>query len=308
MPGIMSVGYNAASLGGVLTVASFEEQFPALDVEHAVDQSYASAIQGTVVAVYAVGGFLGTFACIWLGDVLGRRRVMMGASVVQIVGAILTATAGSLAQLIISRVVIGAGTGALLATVPLWQAEISPAEKRGSHVVTKGIFSGMGCALALFLDYGMSFTRHSVSWRFPSAFPVLLSMTLFASVAFLPESPRWLIRQARVYEAREVLAALENVSASDVMVEARVVEVQTSLNLAGEKRAMRQILHMGPQRTLHRAGLAVAALIFLQLTGATVTTFYSTSLTTTLQNDRELTTPPSNRHLRNKSHPRPIYI
>lgn len=276
MPGIMSFGYNAASLGGVLTVATFEKQFPEIDVDDAVDQSYISFIQGTVVAIYAIGGFLGTFSCIWLGDVLGRRRVMMLASTVQIIGAILTSSAFSLGQLIISRIIVGVGTGALLATIPLWQSEISNAKNRGSHVATKGIFSGTGCALALFLEYGMSFVRHSVSWRFPAAFPVLLSVTLFAFAVLLPESPRWLIRQGRVLEARDILAALDDVSVSDAMIDARIMEMQISLNLAGDKISMRQLFHMGPQRTLHRAGLAVAALIFLQLTGATVTTFYST--------------------------------
>lgn len=307
MPGIMSVGYNAASLGGVLTIPTFESQFPKIDVDDAVNQSYTSTIQGTVVAVYAVGGFLGTFSCIWLGDILGRRRVMMAASTVQIIGAILTASACSLAQLIISRIVIGAGTGALLATIPLWQSEISPAEKRGSHVVTKGIFSGMGCALALFLEYGMSFTRHSLSWRFPSAFPILLSITLFTFVVFLPESPRWLIRQGRVLEARDILAALENASVTDATIDARIMEVQTSLNLAGEKRSMRQLFQMGPQRTLHRAGLAVTALIFLQLTGATVTTFYSTSLLSLnlIEINNLIQQPPSSKQIWPSTNPHP---
>lgn len=276
MPGIMSVGYNAASLGGVLTIGNFEREFPDIDIDDASNQSYTSTIQGTVVAVYAVGGFLGTFSCIWLGDILGRRRVMMTASLIQIIGAILTASAHALAQLVISRVVIGVGTGALLATIPLWQSEISSAQKRGSHVVTKGIFSGMGCALALFLEYGMSFTKQSISWRFPSAFPILLSAAVCGFVLFLPESPRWLIRQGRVLEARRILAALENCPIDDLAIGTRVMEVQKSLNLAGEKISMRQLFHMGPQRTLHRAGLAAAVFLFLQLTGATVTTFYST--------------------------------
>lgn len=276
MPGIMTVGYNAASLGGVLTMASFETQFPAIDATDTENQSYASTVQGTVVAVYTIGGFLGSFSCIWLGDMLGRRRVMMAASAVQIVGAIVNASACSLTQLIAARVAIGVGTGALLATIPLWQSEISSAKKRGSHVVTKGIFSGMGCALALFLDYGMSFTRRSVAWRFPAAFPIFLSAIVLAFAFVLPESPRWLVRQGRVSEACEILAALESTCVNDEHVEFKVREVQASLDLAGGKRSLREIFYMGPQRTFHRAALAATALVFLQLTGATVTTFYST--------------------------------
>lgn len=277
MPGIMSVGYNAASLGGVLSLRSFEKQFPEIDVDHAKDQSYTSSIQGTVVAVYTIGGFLGTFSCIWLGDKLGRRRTMMVGSFVQIIGCILNATACTLIQLVASRVTIGVGTGVLLATIPLWQSEISPAKKRGTHVASKGIFSGLGCALALFLEFGMSFMGNSVAWRFPSAFPVLLSAVVFVFAALLPDSPRWLLRQGRVSEAREVLAMLENTSVNDEIIEQKVEEVQVSLELAGDKRSLGQIFQMGPQRIFHRAMLAAGPLVFLQLTGATVTTFYSKS-------------------------------
>lgn len=275
MPGILSVGYNAASLGGVLSLESFERQFHEIDVTDAPNKDLASTIQGTVVAVYAIGGFIGTFACIWLGDMLGRRRVIMSGAVVQVIGAILNASAYSLAHLVVCRLVIGIGTGALLATIPLWQSEISPASKRGAHVATKGVFSGIGCAMALFLDFGLSFTDGSMAWRLPAAFPVILSITVFGFIIFLPESPRWLIRQGRTSEAQETLATLENRDLDDREIETRIEEMQASFNLAGNQKTMAQLLSMGPQRTSHRAFLAMAGMTFLQLTGATVTTFYS---------------------------------
>lgn len=199
----------------------------------------------------------------------------MAGSVVQAVGAVFMASAGSLAQLTTSRVILGLGTGVLLATIPLWQSEISPADKRGAHVGMKGIFSGFGCALALFLDFGMSFTQGSVAWRFPFAFVVLLSIAVLVFICLLPESPRWLVRQGRLCEASEVLAALEDICVDDQAVKTRIKDVQTSLDLFEEK-SLGQIFHMGPQRTFHRASIAALAMLFLQLTGSTVITFYST--------------------------------
>jgi MFS family permease len=274
MPGILTTGYNASSLGGVLDLKNFEEQFPEIDLDTSANRSYASTIQGIVVAAYPIGVFFGTLSCIWLGDRFGRRRTIMAGSVIQAIGSVLMASACFLSMLIASRIVLGFGTGVLLATIPLWQSEISPANKRGAHVGMKGIFSGLGCALSLFLDYGMSFTRGSVSWRFPFAFVVLLSLAVLVFIIFLPESPRWLIRQGRIAEASEVLAALEDTSVDDESVQSQVRDVQTSLDLAGKK-SLGQIFHMGPQKTFHRAMLAVAAMLFLQLTGSTVITFYS---------------------------------
>ncbi|CAI7631571.1 unnamed protein product [Penicillium glandicola] len=277
MPGILTVGYNSSLLGGVLTLKNFEEQFPEINIAAADDKSHASTIQGLVVSSYTVGGFFGTLSCIWLGDIFGRRRTIMAGTVIQVIGAVLMASTSSLVQLITSRVILGVGTGVLLATIPLWQSEISPAKKRGAHVGMKGIFSGFGCALALFLDFGMSFTQGSVAWRFPFAFVVLLSIAALVFISLLPESPRWLVRQGRLSEASEVLAALEDTSVGDEAVEAKIKDVQTSLDLFGEK-SFGQLFHMGPQRTFHRASIAALAMLFMQLTGSTVITFYTTAI------------------------------
>lgn len=279
MPSILSLGYFTSSLGGVLSIKNFELQFPEIDIQHALNRSHASSLRGTVTAAFTIGVFLGTLSCIWLGDLLGRRRVIIAGSITQIVGAAVSASAFHLIQLIASRIIIGIGMGALLATSPLWLTEISPAKKRGSHVVTKGIFSGAGCAIALFLDFGLSLTYGNKSWRIAFAFPIVFPVVVLGFIVFLPESPRWLIRQSRIADAAEVLAALHDSSVSDKIVETKIKEMQASLDLAGGENSLRQIFHMGPQRTFHRAALAVMAMMFVQLTGAVVTTYYSTCFT-----------------------------
>ncbi|KAJ5289067.1 Major facilitator superfamily domain general substrate transporter [Penicillium angulare] len=279
MPAILTVGYNTAVLGGVLSVESFRQSFPEIDVLHAKDPDHASTLEGTVVAAYAVGSFLGTCCVIWLGDVLGRRWTMMTGAIIQVIAYALNATTCSLPQLIASRLLIGVGTGLLLATAPLWISETSPAKKRGSHVVTKGAFSGLGCASALFLDYGMSFKKNTdMSWRLPFGFPVILSLAVVIFAYLLPESPRWLIRKARIAEAREALAALSDTDIHDERIDTTIKEVQSSLDIAVGKSSFKRFFEMGTHRTFHRAALAVGAMIFLQLTGATVTTFYTTAI------------------------------
>ncbi|KAJ5742491.1 uncharacterized protein N7511_011510 [Penicillium nucicola] len=277
MPGILIVGYNASSFGGVLTQINFETQFPEIDVDHAKNQSKASMLQGFVVGAHTIGGFLGTLSCIWVGDKFGHHRTIMIGASVQVIGSILMAAAWSLAPFNISRITLGFGTGIILATIPLWQSEISPAEKRGAHVGMKGIFTGLGCALAFFLEFGMSFTRASVAWRFPSAFVVLLSIAILGFIILLPESPRWLIREGRISEASEVLVAFEDTCVDDISVETKIKDVQMSLELSG-KPSLGQFFDMGPQRTFNRAILACLVMLCLQLTGSTVTTFYTTAI------------------------------
>ena len=174
-PAFICYGYNLSVAGGLLTLLSFTKQFPMMDTIHVPEskQHFHSQIQGTVVALFTVGGIFGSLSCIWLGDRLGRRKMIFMMGGISIIGAILMSSSFSLGQFIVARLVLGVGTGGYLATVPVWQSEISLAHKRGAHVVTDGIFVGIGTALALFIDLGMYFVpTNSVSWRFPLAFQV----------------------------------------------------------------------------------------------------------------------------------------
>jgi MFS family permease len=68
-------------------------------------------IKGTAVAIYEVGGMIGALASLYLGDRLGRLRMIFWGHVIIIIGAILQCTAYSLPQFIIARTVTGVGIG-----------------------------------------------------------------------------------------------------------------------------------------------------------------------------------------------------
>lgn len=137
-----------------------------------------------------------------LGDKLGRLRTIALGCILEIIGSILLCSSFSLAQLIVGRLVLGLGFGAITATVPVWQSESSPAEHRGALVVLEGVFASAGLATSQWIDLGLFFAKSSVSWRFPLAFPIVFASVMLAFLPFLPDSPRWLVKHGRVAEAR----------------------------------------------------------------------------------------------------------
>ncbi|OBT65088.1 hypothetical protein VE03_05194 [Pseudogymnoascus sp. 23342-1-I1] len=280
-PAFLCYGYNQGVMGGLLTLDAFVRAFPQMDTLHTTgqEQLYNSNIQGTVVALYTVGGIFGSLACIHLGDVHGRRRIIFAATLVSLLGAILMASSFSLAQFIVARVILGLGTGGYVATVPVWQSELSSAAKRGSDVATLGTFIGTGISIALWIDLGFYFIPGgtAVAWRFPLAFQIVLSLMVLCFVFVFPESPRWLIKVGRLEEARSILAILEDVPEDAETIDTDIAEIQASLDACGTG-SIKDMFTMGPQRLCHRAILASAAQTFQQINGINAITFYATTI------------------------------
>jgi MFS family permease len=55
-----------------------------------------SCLLGTVIALYTVGGIFGALSCVYLGDLLGRRKVIFFTNFITIIGAVLMASAAML--------------------------------------------------------------------------------------------------------------------------------------------------------------------------------------------------------------------
>lgn len=279
MPAIISFGYNQSLLGGLLDFPAFEKRFPeiAADLATGSEKKHKTTLRGTVVALYAAGGIIGSVSCVWLGDIRGRRFTLFVAAIVQLIGAIIMTTSYSFAQLIVSRIILGLGTGGLLATVTVWQSEISNAKRRGSHVSFVGVFLGMGLCLSLWLDFGFFYTSGEVSFRVPFVFQVIFSFMVAGLIYMFPESPRYLMKKGRVDEAEQVMLVIEDGMTEPDEIRKAIRDQQTSMDLAGQVKFW-DFCRMGPQRTLNRTILAVTCLAGLQLTGVNAITFYTSTI------------------------------
>lgn len=229
-----------------------------------------------MVAIYLVGCVIGALSCIAIGDILGRIKMIILGSAITVVGLVTMSSSYSLGQLIAARVINGIGLGAVVATVPAWQAECSPAGHRGALVVLEGFFATVGLAASQFVDLGCFFSKTSLSWRLPLAVPLLCSITMLIMAPFLPESPRWLVKKGRAEEARNILVVL-NDNDDAAHIEEDIQAMERSLQIMGSGSfggLLRDKGNMIKLRTL----LAMFSTFSQQMNGAGLVGFYTTGI------------------------------
>jgi MFS family permease len=94
----------------------------------------SSALMGAIVALYEIGCMIGALSTGRIGDWLGRRKTIRLGCVILCVGAILQTAAVDCPMMIVARIITGVGNGMNTATIPVYQAELSPPKNRGAHV------------------------------------------------------------------------------------------------------------------------------------------------------------------------------
>ncbi|KAH8812863.1 sugar transporter family protein [Xylogone sp. PMI_703] len=275
-------GYDQGVMGGLLTLPSFIKTFPEIDVVNTQGLSHSqvdhrSTIQGISVASYNVGCFLGAIGTIWLGDMLGRRKMIFIGSSIMVVGAALQCSAFSLPHFIVGRIITGIGNGMNTSTVPTWQSETSKSHQRGKLVMIEGAMITGGICLSYWLDFGFSFLHSSISWRFPIAFQIVFALVMLAFILELPESPRWLILKGHEEEAMSVLSALRDLPADDEYIHSEFAAIKDTV-IESSKYTFRDLFTMGPDRHFHRVLLGYVNQVFQQISGINLITYYAATI------------------------------
>ncbi|XP_074275381.1 polyol transporter 5 [Silene latifolia] len=158
-----------------------------------------------LIGILNIYCLLGSFAAGRTSDRIGRRYTIVFAGTIFFVGALLMGFATNYAFLMVGRFVTGIGVGYALMIAPVYTAEVSPASCRGFLTSFPEVFINAGILLGYVSNVAFSKLPTHLSWRFMLGIGAVPSMFLAVAVLAMPESPRWLVMQGRLGEAKKVL-------------------------------------------------------------------------------------------------------
>lgn len=268
-------GYDQGVLGGLITT---QQLLGSLGIN-----PKDADLQGTLVAIYDIGCFVGSMICSVRGHRLGRRVFLAVGSVLLIIGAGMQAGANGTGVLIGGRIIGGIGMGFTTSVVPVWVAECSQPHVRGSLVTTQISIVIFGIVIAYWVDYGtIKNLTGNVTWRFPLAFQAAFCLLCLAGLPFLPESPRYLYSRGDVKDADQIIARIYSVSVEDPIV--TNVRRETLQAIEAEKEysiRWRDIIwDTSKLNTAWRVWQGVLLMVLQQLGGPNLMGYYATLLFT----------------------------
>ncbi|MDF4026703.1 sugar porter family MFS transporter [Luteibacter sp. PPL201] len=183
--------------------------------QFALDDTTKQLVTGAII----FGALFGCLATGPFSDRLGRRRMVIFVGTIFAIGSIASALAPSVGWLIAARFVLGLSAGSSTQIIPVYIAEVAPPKHRGKMVVLFQFMVVFGITVAYFTGFALG--EH---WRWMFGLGVVPAVVLLGGMAFLPESPRWLVAEQRKDEA---LRVLERVRGNAAAARAEVAEIQT---------------------------------------------------------------------------------
>jgi len=176
-----------------------------------------------IVSSVLLGAMSASLFSGYLTDRFGRRRLMLVISGLFITGTAIASFAPNVSEILVGRLIIGLAIGIGSYTAPLYIAEIAPFELRGGLVSLNQLAITLGILCSYIINY--IFTNIEGSWRWMFSIGLVPAILLALGMFFLPESPRWLIKQNKIDKATQTLKRLRNTQ----HVNQEITDIQKSL-------------------------------------------------------------------------------
>ncbi|KAG4439452.1 hypothetical protein IFR05_005064 [Cadophora sp. M221] len=205
-------GYDTGWMGGIMGMKYYIRQYTGLPYPDPEDAAAVAAFvlpgwqQSLLTGILSCGTFFGAIVAGDIADRIGRRWTIISGCVIFSVGCVCQTASTGLALMVVGRVIAGLGVGFISAIIILYMSEIAPKKVRGALVAGYQFCITVGILMANCVVYATQDRDDSGSYRIPVAVQFLWAIILGGGLFFLPESPRYFVKQGKIAEATKALA------------------------------------------------------------------------------------------------------
>ncbi|WP_282114888.1 sugar porter family MFS transporter [Pseudoalteromonas arctica] len=241
----------------------------------------SSVATGFNVASVLLGCALGALAAGPLADKFGRRAIMIITAIIFAISAFGSGISESSAEFIFYRLFGGLGIGAASVLAPAYIAEVAPPALRGRLATLQQLAIVLGLFAAFLSNYLIADAAGSAqnilmldiaAWRWMFWAELVPAVLFLVGVLFIPESPRYLVAQGKVDDAKAIFSKISNDN-----VDAQISDVKRSLH-SDTKPSIRDLFIDGSKKVHPIVWVGVALSVFQQFVGINVVFYYGSEL------------------------------
>ncbi|ODH46309.1 hypothetical protein GX48_07616 [Paracoccidioides brasiliensis] len=276
-------GYDSGYVNGVLGMDYFKKTFGhpvPLDVDKS-GYNIATWQKSLIVSILSLGTFIGSVASGSIAERIGRRLTIMMACLLFGVGVAIQVGATKVNDLVGGRLVAGLGVGAISSVVILYVSEIAPKRFRGAMVSIYQWAITIGLLIAAVIDKATEKLNTPASYRIPIGIQLIWALILGVGLGFLPESPRYFVKQKKNEHAAASLSRIRNLPVESEYVKTELAEIAANYEYESKISSTSWLDcfrgGLRPSGNLRRVILGTALQMFQQLTGVNFIFYYGTT-------------------------------
>uniref|UniRef100_A0A7N2L3U6 Major facilitator superfamily (MFS) profile domain-containing protein n=1 Tax=Quercus lobata TaxID=97700 RepID=A0A7N2L3U6_QUELO len=218
-------------------------------------------------SILTIGAMLGAVFSGKIADFIGRKGAMGVSETFCILGWLAIVFAKDAWWLDLGRFLVGCGIGILSYVVPVYIAEITPKNVRGSFTSLSQLMIGCGKALTFLIG-------SLVNWRTLALIGIIPCLAHLLGLFFIPESPRWLAKCGRLEEFEVRLQFLRGENADISQEAADIIEYTENFRWISED----GVLHLFQGKYAYSIIVAVGLMAFQEFGGLNGFAFYTSSI------------------------------